>query len=699
MGLYVTAAAGAAALCAFLFCLWKAVWIFKQPVDNPRLKEISRAIADGAMTFLFKEYRVLLPFVLVIAIVMAIINSGVLRFQGLTFVLGALASATAGFIGMKVATAANGRTTAAALKGGQQKALLVAFSGGSVMGIGVVGLTLGGLALILLFSVTVYSAVTGNELSADSEYFRMTVFPLLSAFSLGASTIALFSRVGGGIFTKAADVGADLVGKVEAGIPEDHPSNPAVIADNVGDNVGDVAGMGADLFESFAGTLVGSMILGLAVTGASADLPFRLVSLPLLLASLGLFCSVAGVFLVRTKEGKNPQTALNIGTFSAGILALILSAPLIYFFIGDRTYGDGVSWISLFCSTVIGLICGIAIGLTTEYYTGTNRKPVCKIVKASETGSATNIITGLSVGMVSTLIPILLICAAILISYTLGGLYCVSLAAVGMLITLGIELAVDAYGPIADNAGGLAVMAEYPKRVREITDGLDAVGNTTAAIGKGFAIGSAALTAIILFSSFKQQAGSEDVLLSLTRVPVLIGLIAGAMIPYLFSALAMGAIGKAAFKMIEEVRRQFREHPGILAETEKPDYDKCISISTSAALREMILPGLLATVTPIAVGFLGGIDMLMGLLVGVTVSGIVLAIFMSNSGGAWDNAKKMIESGSGGGKGSDAHKASVVGDTVGDPFKDTAGPSLNILIKLMAIVSLVIAPLLKVYWE
>lgn len=698
MGLYVTAAAGAAALCAFLFCLWKAVWIFKQPVDNPRLKEISRAIADGAMTFLFKEYRVLLPFVLVIAIVMAIINSGVLRFQGLTFVLGALASATAGFIGMKVATAANGRTTAAALKGGQQKALLVAFSGGSVMGIGVVGLTLGGLALILLFSVTVYSAVTGNELSADSEYFRMTVFPLLSAFSLGASTIALFSRVGGGIFTKAADVGADLVGKVEAGIPEDHPSNPAVIADNVGDNVGDVAGMGADLFESFAGTLVGSMILGLAVTGASADLPFRLVSLPLLLASLGLFCSVAGVFLVRTKEGKNPQTALNIGTFSAGILALILSAPLIYFFIGDRTYGDGVSWISLFCSTVIGLICGIAIGLTTEYYTGTNRKPVCKIVKASETGSATNIITGLSVGMVSTLIPILLICAAILISYTLGGLYCVSLAAVGMLITLGIELAVDAYGPIADNAGGLAVMAEYPKRVREITDGLDAVGNTTAAIGKGFAIGSAALTAIILFSSFKQQAGSEDVLLSLTRVPVLIGLIAGAMIPYLFSALAMGAIGKAAFKMIEEVRRQFREHPGILAETEKPDYDKCISISTSAALREMILPGLLATVTPIAVGFLGGIDMLMGLLVGVTVSGIVLAIFMSNSGGAWDNAKKMIESGSGGGKGSDAHKASVVGDTVGDPFKDTAGPSLNILIKLMAIVSLVIAPLLKVYW-
>lgn len=698
MGLYVTAAAGAAALCAFLFCLWKAVWIFKQPVDNPRLKEISRAIADGAMTFLFKEYRVLLPFVLVIAIVMAIINSGVLRFQGLTFVLGALASATAGFIGMKVATAANGRTTAAALKGGQQKALLVAFSGGSVMGIGVVGLTLGGLALILLFSVTVYSAVTGNELSADSEYFRMTVFPLLSAFSLGASTIALFSRVGGGIFTKAADVGADLVGKVEAGIPEDHPSNPAVIADNVGDNVGDVAGMGADLFESFAGTLVGSMILGLAVTGASADLPFRLVSLPLLLASLGLFCSVAGVFLVRTKEGKNPQTALNIGTFSAGILALILSAPLIYFFIGDRTYGDGVSWISLFCSTVIGLICGIAIGLTTEYYTGTNRKPVCKIVKASETGSATNIITGLSVGMVSTLIPILLICAAILISYTLGGLYCVSLAAVGMLITLGIELAVDAYGPIADNAGGLAVMAEYPKRVREITDGLDAVGNTTAAIGKGFAIGSAALTAIILFSSFKQQAGSEDVLLSLTRVPVLIGLIAGAMIPYLFSALAMGAIGKAAFKMIEEVRRQFREHPGILAETEKPDYDKCISISTSAALREMILPGLLATVTPITVGFLGGIDMLMGLLVGVTVSGIVLAIFMSNSGGAWDNAKKMIESGSGGGKGSDAHKASVVGDTVGDPFKDTAGPSLNILIKLMAIVSLVIAPLLKVYW-
>ena len=698
MDLFVIAAAGAAALCACLFCLWKTLWIFRQPVENRRLKEISRAIAGGAMTFLFKEYRVLLPFVLIIGLAMTLLNSGILRFQGLAFGLGAFASAAAGFIGMKVATVANGRTTEAALKGGQQRALLVAFSGGSVMGIGVVGLTLGGLALILVLSVSLYTKISGVEVSVDSAYFRETVFPLLSAFSLGASTIALFSRVGGGIFTKAADVGADLVGKVEAGIPEDHPSNPAVIADNVGDNVGDVAGMGADLFESFAGTLVGSMILGLAVSGASPDLPFRLVSLPLLLASLGLFCSVAGVFLVRTKEGKNPQTALNIGTFSAGLLALILSAPLIYFFIGDRTYGNGVSWLYLFLSTVIGLVCGIAIGLTTEYYTGTNRRPVCSIVKASETGSATNIITGLGVGMLSTLVPILLICASILVSYTLGGLYCVSLAAVGMLITLGIELAVDAYGPIADNAGGLSVMAEYPKRVREITDGLDAVGNTTAAIGKGFAIGSAALTAIILFSSFKQQTGADDVFLSLTRVPVLIGLIAGAMIPYLFSALAMGAIGKAAFKMIEEVRRQFREHPGILAETEKPDYDKCISISTSAALREMILPGLLATVTPIAVGFLGGIDMLMGLLVGVTVSGIVLAIFMSNSGGAWDNAKKMIESGSGGGKGSDAHKASVVGDTVGDPFKDTAGPSLNILIKLMAIVSLVIAPLLKVYW-
>lgn len=698
MNVSVIAATGAAALFAFLFCLWKALWIFRQPLENGRLKEISGAIAGGAMAFLFKEYRVLIPFVFTIALAMAVLNHGILRFQGLAFILGAFASAAAGFIGMKVATAANGRTTEAALKGGQQEALKVAFSGGSVMGLGVVGLTLGGLALILVFSVTVFTAVTGKEISSDSAYFIGTVFPLLSAFSLGASTIALFSRVGGGIFTKAADVGADLVGKVEAGIPEDHPSNPAVIADNVGDNVGDVAGMGADLFESFAGTLVGSMILGLAVTGASEGLPFRLVSLPLLLASLGLLCSIAGVFLVRTKEGKNPQTALNIGTFSAGALALILSAPLIYFFIGDRTYGNGVSWLYLFLSTVIGLVCGIAIGLTTEYYTGTDRKPVCKIVKASETGAATNIITGMGVGMLSTLVPVLLICVSILISYALGGLYCVSLAAVGMLITLGIELAVDAYGPIADNAGGLAVMAEYPKRVREITDGLDAVGNTTAAIGKGFAIGSAALTAIILFSSFKQQAGVGDELLSLTRVPVLIGLIVGAMIPYLFSALAMGAIGKAAFKMIEEVRRQFREHPGILTETEKPDYDKCVSISTSAALREMILPGLLATATPVAVGFLGGIDMLMGLLVGVTVSGIVLAIFMSNSGGAWDNAKKMIESGHSGGKGSDAHKASVVGDTVGDPFKDTAGPSLNILIKLMAIVSLVIAPLLKVYW-
>ena len=650
------------------------------------------------MAFLFKEYRVLIPFALLVAAAMAVFNHGALRFQSLSFLLGAFASAAAGFIGMKTATAANGRTTEAALEGGQRKALKMAFSGGSVMGIGVVGLTLGGLALILFLSVEFYSFISGNSVEGNAAYFQRVVFPLLSSFSLGASTIALFSRVGGGIFTKAADVGADLVGKVEAGIPEDHPSNPAVIADNVGDNVGDVAGMGADLFESFAGTLVGAMILGLTVSGADEELPFRLITLPLLLAALGLFCSVIGILSVRTKEGKNPQTALNIGTFSAGFLALLLSAPLIYLFIGNRTYGDGVSWLSLFVSTVVGLICGIAIGLITEYYTGTDKRPVRQIVKASETGSATNIITGLGVGMFSTLIPVLLICASIAISYALGGLYCVSLAAVGMLITLGIQLAVDAYGPIADNAGGLAVMAEYPKRVREVTDGLDAVGNTTAAIGKGFAIGSAALTAIILFSSFKEQSGVGDETLSLTRVPVLIGLIIGAMIPYLFSALAMGAIGKAAFKMIGEVRRQFREHPGILTGTEKPDYEKCVSISTSAALREMILPGLLATGTPIAVGFLGGIDMLMGLLVGVTLSGIVLALFMSNSGGAWDNAKKMIESGSLGGKGSEAHKASVVGDTVGDPFKDTAGPSLNILIKLMAVVSLVIAPVLKDYW-
>ena len=698
MNFYVIIITAAAAFTAFLFCLWKALWIFQQPIENGKLKEITKAIAGGAMAFLFKEYRVLIPFALLVAAAMAVFNHGALRFQSLSFLLGAFASAAAGFIGMKTATAANGRTTEAALEGGQRKALKMAFSGGSVMGIGVVGLTLGGLALILFLSVEFYSFISGNSVEGNAAYFQRVVFPLLSSFSLGASTIALFSRVGGGIFTKAADVGADLVGKVEAGIPEDHPSNPAVIADNVGDNVGDVAGMGADLFESFAGTLVGAMILGLTVSGADEELPFRLITLPLLLAALGLFCSVIGILSVRTKEGKNPQTALNIGTFSAGFLALLLSAPLIYLFIGNRTYGDGVSWLSLFVSTVVGLICGIAIGLITEYYTGTDKRPVRQIVKASETGSATNIITGLGVGMFSTLIPVLLICASIAISYALGGLYCVSLAAVGMLITLGIQLAVDAYGPIADNAGGLAVMAEYPKRVREVTDGLDAVGNTTAAIGKGFAIGSAALTAIILFSSFKEQSGVGDETLSLTRVPVLIGLIIGAMIPYLFSALAMGAIGKAAFKMIGEVRRQFREHPGILTGTEKPDYEKCVSISTSAALREMILPGLLATGTPIAVGFLGGIDMLMGLLVGVTLSGIVLALFMSNSGGAWDNAKKMIESGSLGGKGSEAHKASVVGDTVGDPFKDTAGPSLNILIKLMAVVSLVIAPVLKDYW-
>ncbi len=672
---------------ALIFALITSFRIYRQPVNNPVLRKIGGYVSEGAMTFLYREYRILLPFIAIVSLFLALANKGFLRFQSLSFIVGAVLSALSGYIGMKIATASNSRTTQSALDCGMNGALRIAFSGGTVMGMCVVGLGLSGLSLLLW--------IFTNFLGSTEEILIETVLPIITGFSLGASSIALFSRVGGGIFTKAADVGADLVGKVEAGIPEDDPRNPATIADNVGDNVGDVAGMGADLFESYVGSLVGAMILGLT-TDASTPVKMKLLLLPLLLASVGILASIIGVFFVRTGPGKDPQKALNTGTFGAAGLAALFAFILFRFFLGDEQYGNGTGWLAVFLASCMGLAAGTLIGLITEYYTGTGTRPVNSIVKSCETGAATAIITGIGVGMMSSFPILILIAAAILGSFTLGGMYGVAMAAMGMLVTLGIQLAVDAYGPIADNAGGLAEMSEMPHQVRDITDSLDAVGNTTAAIGKGFAIGSAALTALILFTSFKESSGAA--VIDLTSVPVLTGLFVGAVIPYLFSALSMGAVGRAAFKMIEEVRRQFREKPGILSETEEPDYNRCIDISTAAALREMLLPGIIAVTTPLLVGFLGGPGMLIGLLAGVTSSGVVLAIFMSNSGGAWDNAKKSIEGGELGGKGSDSHKAAVVGDTVGDPFKDTAGPSLNILIKLMSMVSLVIAPMLKSFW-
>lgn len=672
---------------ALLYASIKTAWIYRQEVTDRTLEEVGGHIADGAMAFLTREYKALAPFILLVAAFLVFGNQGALRWQGAAFLLGAMASALAGFIGMRVATAANSRTTQAAKDRGLNAALQVAFSGGSVMGMSVVGLALLGLFTVFLISSSYYG-VSENTLTN-------LILPLGTAFSLGASSIALFSRVGGGIFTKAADVGADLVGKVEAGIPEDDPRNPATIADNVGDNVGDVAGMGADLFESFVGSLVGSMILGLAVS-AESGLKIKLMLLPLLIASVGVVASIIGTMFVRAKPGSNPQKALNTGTLGSAIIATGLVFVILKLLIGTETFNNGAGAYHIFGATIIGLAAGVIIGQITEYYTGTHKRPVVSILKSCDTGPATTLITGIAVGMRSTFPTVIIIAAGIFGSFTLAGLYGVGIAAVGMLVTLGIQLAVDAYGPIADNAGGLAEMAEFPHSVREITDSLDAVGNTTAAIGKGFAIGSAALTAIILFSSFKDQAGLGAV--DITNTNVLVGILIGSVVPFLFSALAMSAVGKAAYKMIEEVRRQFRELPGILAGTDKPDYRQCVDISTQAALREMLAPGLIALVTPILVGFIGGTAMLIGLLTGVTVTGVTLAVFMSNSGGAWDNAKKMAESGEGAGKGSEAYKAAVVGDTVGDPFKDTAGPALNILIKLMSMVSLVIAPMLKAYW-
>ena len=692
---------------ALFYTFIKSSWVSKQPAGNEKMQTISGHIADGAMAFLKAEYRILTYFVIIVAILLGIMgysNANSHWSIGVAFVFGAVFSATAGFIGMKIATKSNVRTAEAA-KTSLSKALKVSFTGGSVMGMGVAGLAVLGLGALFLIIKQIFAP----DSNVDTIAMERTI-EILTGFSLGAESIALFARVGGGIYTKAADVGADLVGKVEAGIPEDDPRNPATIADNVGDNVGDVAGMGADLFGSYVATVLATMVLGRETQSIDNYGGFAPILLPMLIAGLGILFSIFGTLFVKISDvGEDTtskvQKALNLGNWGSIILTAVSSYFLVNFLLPENMSLRGIEFTKLgvFGAIMVGLVVGTLMSFITEYYTAMGKRPVRSIINQSSTGHATNIIGGISVGMESTLFPMMVLAAGIWGSYLCAGLYGVAIAAAGMMATTAMQLAIDAFGPIADNAGGIAEMSELPKEVRERTDILDAVGNTTAATGKGFAIASAALTALALFAAFVGIAGIDGI--DIYKADVLSGLFIGAMIPFIFSSLAIKAVGKAAMAMVEEVRRQFREIPGILEGTAKPEYDKCVAISTDASIRKMLLPGSIAIVTPLLVGFIWGPEVLGGFLAGATASGVLLGMFQNNAGGAWDNAKKSFEKGAvihgeTFYKGSDQHKASVTGDTVGDPFKDTSGPSMNILIKLMSIVSLVIAPTLaKIYSE